>query len=165
MNLDLAEYIPDGYPDTDSLDTPHVPLYKDPYSKIFLCRVYFSLYSTFESLLLTPRFTITYGETTKHWIHCMDESVRFGNPTFNRLFDFFGEEHAVHHECRIAIKYIPEEYKPYVIITQTPTGERITYDYEKMNRITDTYMKKRIQFIEEQYKRGVSFNPIFVLEK
>jgi hypothetical protein len=155
MNSSLA----DGERELDPNPNPN------PKDKIKLIRVYFSLYSTLESLLLTPRFTIVYGEESGHWIHCMDESVRFGNPTFNRLFDLFGEEHAVYHECRIAIKYIPEEYKPFVIIDQTPTGERITYDYEKMKMVTDTYMKKRIQFIEEQYKLGVSYNPNFFLEK
>ena len=137
---------------------------EDPTRKIKLCRVYFSLYSTLESLLLTPQFTILYGEKSNHWIHCMDESVRFGNPTFNTCFDFFGEDNAVHHECRIAIKHVPEEYKPYVIITQTPTGERITYDYEKMKQDATPYLSKRIEYIETQYKRGVSYNPNFFYE-
>lgn len=144
------------------LDSRHT---HNPKDKIKLIRVYFSLYSTLESILLTPRFTIVYGEATGHWIHCMDESVRFGNPTFNHLFDLLREENAVHHECRIAIKYVPEEYKPFVIIDQMPSGERIRYDYEKMNMVADTYMKERIQYIEEQYKLGVSYNPIFFLEK
>jgi len=127
---------------------------------IILCRVYFSLYSSLDTILLTQQFTILYGEKSGHWIHAMDESVRFGNPTFDTLFDFLGAENAIYPECKIAIKYVPKEYLPYVSITKTFTGEKITYDWPKMNTELDP---ERINYIETQYKFGVASNPNFIV--